>query len=68
MPRPCTAERDGMVQHFTTLDSDQECVVPKPKRAVPEPKCAPPPSSAGQRSKLRQRARDEKLAALSGTY
>ena len=55
-----------MVQHFTTLDSDSECAVPE--RAVPQRASAPAPRSASQRSKLRQRARDEKLAALSGTY
>ena len=59
-----------MVQHFTTLDSDPECAVPEraPERAVPQRASAPAPRSASQRSKLRQRARDEKLAALSGTY
>ena len=56
-----------MVQHFTTLDSDPECAVPEPKRSPPRPAPAAP-CSASQRSKLRQRARDEKLAALSGTY
>jgi hypothetical protein len=62
-------------QLSTTPDSEPEehvCRDPREHRAPAKPHTGPPKLAGthnkSQRNKLRQRARDDKLAALIGTY